>query len=56
MGDVPEARDEHTSTFFGDTMILFGGFCQGTRKNDILAYNFRERSWTEIIPDSIVAP
>lgn len=26
IGNVPDARDEHTATIFGDSMVIFGGF------------------------------
>ena len=34
-GDVPESRDEHTCNIYGASMIIFGGFVNGVRTNDV---------------------
>jgi len=35
-GDAPLSRDEHTCNIYGASMIIFGGFVNGIRTNDVL--------------------
>ena len=34
-GEVPATRDEHTCSIYGNSMIIFGGFVDGVRTNDV---------------------
>lgn len=44
-GDIPISRDDHTSLVYENSMIVFGGFVEGERTNDIYRYHFRENLW-----------
>ena len=40
-GDIPLPRDDHTLSSLGDNrLIIFGGFVNGSRVNDIYQLNF----------------
>ena len=43
-------RDEHTACVIGDNMIVFGGFKEGERCNDIFKYSFSGNTWEFIKP------
>lgn len=34
-GDKPKTRDEHSMDIYGDKMVIFGGFVEGYRTNEI---------------------
>jgi N-acetylneuraminic acid mutarotase len=34
-GDVPSSRDEHTCNIYESSMVIFGGFVNGIRTNDV---------------------
>jgi len=36
----PLCRDEHSCCMDGDNMIIFGGFSQGEKCNEIFVYSF----------------
>ena len=44
-GQVPETRDEHTAIIYEGSMIIFGGFVNGVRSNDIYRYYFNDNRW-----------
>lgn len=45
---VPESRDEHTAILNNDEMVIFGGFVNGERTNEIFKYSIRDNKWTKI--------
>lgn len=49
-GDLPHSRDEHTSCIneFERTMVIFGGFCDGYRTNEIVKYHFTDNRWSTV--------
>lgn len=49
-GAKPEARDEHSAVLHKDSMIIFGGFQDSGRSNDIHRYNFIENTWEQLKP------
>jgi hypothetical protein len=41
------SRDEHTAVLDGQgQMIIFGGFVQGYRTNNVSIYNINNNTWT----------
>ncbi len=45
-GEVPPTRDDHSAVVYDNQqMIVFGGFVDGVRNNQILKYHFRENRW-----------
>ena len=55
-GDVPEDRDEHSAVLDGATMVIFGGFCDLGRSNEIFKYYFDDNRWEKIKPVSKAIP
>lgn len=53
-GDVPTIRDDHSAVIYEHTMVIFGGFVDGERTNQVIMYDIRENRW-EIIPTDLVA-
>lgn len=47
-GDIPESRDEHTAVIDGDSMLIFGGYMETGRTNDIFRYFFNENRWEKV--------
>ena len=49
-GDSVPQRDEHTTVLDKETghMVIFGGFCQGTRTNDVAIFNIPANIWTNV--------
>lgn len=49
-GDLPLTRDEHTSVIYENehSMVIFGGFMNGERTNEIIKYLFQENRWQKI--------
>lgn len=49
-GDLPVTRDEHSAIINENdsSMIIFGGFCDGKRTNEIVKYSFQENKWSLI--------
>jgi hypothetical protein len=45
MGEIPDARDEHTADVFQNSMYVFGGFQNGMRCNSMMRYSFPESRW-----------
>ena len=41
-GDLPLTRDEHTANVSDtdNSMLIFGGFCNGERTNEVVKYIF----------------
>lgn len=46
-------RDEHTAVINNEeqSMIIFGGFKEGVRTNEMLRYTFATNRWTPVIID-----
>ena len=58
-GDVVIPRDEHTAVIDEHTsqMIVFGGFEEGTRTNEIVIYNMQKMIWQHMkLPKNSKAP
>ena len=58
-GDLPITRDEHTAVIYDNesSMIVFGGFCNGSRTNELIKYLFQENRWVKLtIPAEIEQP
>ena len=49
-GDLPVTRDEHTAVVDENehSMIVFGGFLNGQRSNEIVKYLFQENRWAKV--------
>jgi hypothetical protein len=49
-GDVVKPRDEHTAVLDepNGTMVIFGGFEDGERVNDVAIYNLKTNIWQKI--------
>ena len=52
----PLSRDEHSCCIYGDSMIIFGGFAQGEKCNDIFQYHFKSNMWEKIDNQGSEAP
>ena len=53
VGDTkPLTRDEHTALLYGNSMIIFGGFVQGKKCNEIWSYIFGDNKWIMLSPES----
>lgn len=48
-GEDPLTRDEHTSNLYENSMIIFGGFTNGYRVNELHRYYFNENKWEKLI-------
>ena len=50
--ELPDGRDGHSACIVRDSMYIFGGYVQKTKKfsNDIYQFNFTTSSWTLIVP------
>lgn len=58
-GDLPITRDEHTCIVYENesSMIIFGGFCNGERTNELIKYLFQENRWVKLnMPVGAVQP
>lgn len=44
---MPQGRDDHTCCMYNDEIILFGGYEDGRRTNDILRYKITQHKWTK---------
>ncbi len=42
---MPSSRDEHSAVVYEASMVVFGGFVNGTRTNEIYQYFFMENKW-----------
>lgn len=54
-GDVPEPRDDHTMVQVSpNSFVIFGGFVNGSRRNDVYSFAFdgREVNWTLLAANS----
>jgi N-acetylneuraminic acid mutarotase len=47
-GEVPLSRDEHTAFIYEGSMVVFGGFVNGDRVNEIYRYYFKENRWERV--------
>lgn len=49
-GELPITRDEHTAVVYENeqSMIIFGGFMNGMRTNEIIKYLFQENRWMKV--------
>ena len=52
-GETPPSRDEHSAVIneADQTMVIFGGFAEGQRKNDVLVYSYQNNEWTSVEVD-----
>jgi N-acetylneuraminic acid mutarotase len=41
---------------WGDKMVIFGGFVEGYRTNEVLIYDFKARKWETIDPKEGTMP
>jgi hypothetical protein len=48
-GRKPDGRLLHSSVYYQEEMIIFGGRKENTRFNDLFAYNFQSETWREIV-------
>ncbi|CAF1059137.1 unnamed protein product [Brachionus calyciflorus] len=57
-GQKPDGRDGHSACIKDDSMYIFGGFVQNTKRfsNEINEFNFKTSSWTLIEHKSDVRP
>lgn len=47
-GEVPASRDEHSAVLDGDSMLIFGGYLDLQRTNDLFRYHFKENRWEKV--------
>jgi N-acetylneuraminic acid mutarotase len=47
-GEVPSTRDEHSTSLYENTMIVFGGFEAGERVNTIFRFHFAAKKWEQV--------
>ena len=47
-GEIPPSRDEHSANIYEGTMVIFGGFVEGERVNDIYRFYFKENKWEKV--------
>lgn len=49
-GEVVKPRDEHTAVLDeqNNCMVVFGGFEEGERTDEIVSYNFKTNSWSRV--------
>lgn len=49
-GETAVSRDEHTCVVYENegSMIVFGGFLNGQRTNEIIKYFFQENRWVKV--------
>ena len=55
-GDLPITRDEHSCLVYENesSMIIFGGFCNGERTNEIIKYLFQENRWMKVTSSQVI--
>ena len=46
--NFPVTRDEHSCVLYHDSMVVFGGFSQGERTNEIFRYHFKTNQWERL--------
>ena len=46
--EVPSTRDEHSTSLYENTMIIFGGFEAGERVNTIFKFHFAAKKWEQV--------
>jgi N-acetylneuraminic acid mutarotase len=44
----PSPRHYHSCSIYGDSMIIYGGYCQSDYYNDIFQFNFKTNEWKEL--------
>lgn len=48
---VPITRDEHSANVYNeDSMIIFGGFVNGSRTNEVYRFHFNSKRWEKLTP------
>lgn len=49
-GELPITRDEHTAIVNenDNSMIIFGGFANGVRTNEIIKFTFQDSKWGKV--------
>jgi N-acetylneuraminic acid mutarotase len=55
-GEVPVTRDDHTAVLYEGSMVIFGGFVDGERTNDIYRYYFKDNKWEKVAVLGMDAP
>jgi Kelch motif len=56
-GDIPKTRDEHSASLYeSNSMVIFGGFVNGVRNNDVYKFTFITRKWELLKPSTAAAP
>ena len=53
---LPVCIDEHTAILDGNTVVVFGGFQDGTRKNQVHTFDVETRVWSLLAPSDPRAP
>ena len=46
--NIPAAQDEQCSVLVGETVILFGGFVNGERTNNIYKFHLKKNLWEKV--------
>ena len=54
--NFPNTRDEHSCAIYNDSMVVFGGFANGERTNEIFQYHFKTNQWEKHDFDNHSAP
>jgi N-acetylneuraminic acid mutarotase len=50
LGDNPKTRDEHSACYYDNSMIIFGGFVNGLRTNQVYRFHFLSKKWELLKP------
>jgi N-acetylneuraminic acid mutarotase len=53
---MPEQRDDHTCNLYEDSMLLFGGYKNGVRTNELLSFKFEGSKWSELVANKPPCP
>ena len=57
IGDHPKTRDEHSACLYdNNSMVIFGGFVNGVRTNEVYRYHFNSRKWELLKPVNALVP
>lgn len=56
-GNIPKTRDEHSATLWDTNyMVIFGGFVNGLRTNEVYRFHFPSRKWELLVPTTRASP
>jgi hypothetical protein len=50
LGEIPKTRDEHSACVYDGSMVIFGGFVNGVRTNEVYRFHFNSKKWEFLRP------